>query len=102
VKWSKDAATYSWRIRMENFFIGVGLALSLLVLLSFYRAILGPTVIDRIIGVGVLGTKTLIILLLMGFIYKRIDMFVDISLVYAILNFIAVLIFSKFFVSKWV
>jgi multicomponent Na+:H+ antiporter subunit F len=87
---------------MENFFIGVGLVLSLLVLLCFYRAIWGPTVIDRIIGVGVLGTKTLIILLLMGFIYKRADMFVDISLVYAILNFIAVLIFSKFFVSKWV
>lgn len=87
---------------MENFFIGVGLVLSLLVLLCFYRAIWGPTVIDRIISVGVVGTKTLIILLLMGFIYKRIDMFVDISLVYAILNFIAVLIFSKFFVSKWV
>jgi multicomponent Na+:H+ antiporter subunit F len=38
----------------------------------------------------------------MGFIYERVDMFVDISLAYAILNFIAVLIFSKFFVSKWV
>lgn len=87
---------------MGYFFIGASLVLSFLVLLCFYRAILGPTVIDRIIGVGVVGTKTLIILLLMGFIYRRIDMFVDISLVYAILNFIAVLIFSKFFVSKWV
>lgn len=87
---------------MGYFFIGVSLVLSFLVLLCFYRAILGPTIIDRIIGVGVVGTKTLIILLLMGFIYQRIDMFVDISLVYAILNFIAVLIFSKFFVSKWV
>jgi multicomponent Na+:H+ antiporter subunit F len=87
---------------MVNFFIGVSLFLSFLVLLCFYRAILGPTVIDRILGVGVVGTKTLIILLLMGFIYERVDMFVDISLAYAILNFIAVLIFSKFFVSKWV
>lgn len=87
---------------MENFFIAISVILCLLVLLAFYRAVFGPTVIDRIIGVGVVGTKTLIILLLMGFIYKRIDMFVDISLVYAILNFIAVLIFSKYFIRKGV
>ncbi len=87
---------------MENFFIAVSVILCLVVLLAFYRAVFGPTVIDRIIGVGVVGTKTLVILLLMGFIYKRIDMFVDISLVYAILNFIAVLIFSKYFIRKGV
>ncbi|HZX48272.1 MAG TPA: monovalent cation/H+ antiporter complex subunit F, partial [Nitrospirota bacterium] len=60
------------------------------------------TDIDRIIGVGVVGTKTLIILLLIGFLYKRMDMFVDIALVYAILNFIAVLIFAKYFIKKGV
>ncbi|PIP08634.1 MAG: pH regulation protein F [Syntrophobacteraceae bacterium CG23_combo_of_CG06-09_8_20_14_all_50_8] len=71
-------------------------------LLALYRAIFGPTIVDRIIGVGVVGTNTLVILLLMGFIYKRIDMFVDISLLYAILNFIGVLIFAKYFVRKGV
>jgi multicomponent Na+:H+ antiporter subunit F len=35
---------------------------------------------------------------LIGFIYKRLDMFVDLALVYSILNFIGTLIFSKYFV----
>jgi len=87
---------------MDNFFIAISLILSFLALICLYRAIFGPTVIDRIIGVGVVGTKTLIILLLIGFLYKRIDMFVDIALVYAILNFIGVLIFAKYFVKKGV
>lgn len=87
---------------MDNFFIAISLVLCFLALICLYRAIFGPTDIDRIIGVGVVGTKTLIILLLIGFLYKRIDMFVDIALVYAILNFIGVLIFAKYFVKKGV
>jgi multicomponent Na+:H+ antiporter subunit F len=87
---------------MDNFFIAISLVLSFLALICLYRAIFGPTDIDRIIGVGVIGTKTLIILLLIGFLYKRLDMFVDIALVYAILNFIGVLIFAKYFVKKGV
>jgi len=87
---------------MDNFFIAIGVILGLLSLICLYRGILGPTDIDRIIGVGVVGTKTLIILLLIGFLYKRMDMFVDIALVYAILNFIAVLIFAKYFIKKGV
>ncbi|MDO8723131.1 MAG: monovalent cation/H+ antiporter complex subunit F [Syntrophales bacterium] len=87
---------------MENFFLVIVLILCFLVFLCLYRVIFGPTIIDRIIGVGVVGTKTLIILLLIGFIYKRPDMFVDISLLYAVLNFIGVLIFAKYFVKKGV
>lgn len=87
---------------MNDFFIIIGLILGLLALVCLYRGVFGPTVIDRIIGVGAVGTKTLIILLLMGFIYRRIDMFVDISLVYAIINFIGVVIFSKYFLRKGV
>jgi multicomponent Na+:H+ antiporter subunit F len=87
---------------MDNFFLAIGLVLSFLVLICLYRAVFGPTVIDRIISVGVVGTKTLIVLLLMGFIYKRMDMFVDISLLYAILSFIGALIFAKYFVRKGV
>ncbi|MBI4618890.1 MAG: pH regulation protein F [Desulfobacterales bacterium] len=87
---------------MDNFFLAIALVLSFLVLICLYRAVFGPTVIDRIISVGVVGTKTLIVLLLMGFIYKRMDMFVDISLLYAILSFIGALIFAKYFVRKGV
>ncbi len=85
---------------MEGFFIGVGIYLCVLVLVCSYRALFGPTVFDRIISVGVIGTMVLVILLLMGFIYERMDMFVDLSLVYSILNFTGTLIFAKYFARK--
>jgi len=85
---------------MENFFLAISLILGLLILLSLYRGVFGPTVFDRIIGVGFVGSKTLVLLVLMGFIYKRIDMFVDISLAYSILIFIGTLVFAKYFKSK--
>ena len=57
-------------------------------LLSLYRGIFGPTVLDRMIGVNAIGTKTTVMLILIGLLYHRLDMFVDIALAYALLNFI--------------
>lgn len=85
---------------MEDFFIAAALTVCLLILLCLYRAVFGPTVFDRIIGAGFIGTKTIILLLLMGFIYKRIDMFIDLALAYSILSFIATLIIAKYFIRK--
>ena len=85
---------------MESFFIYIGMFMCLLVMLALYRGIAGPTVLDRIISMSAIGTKTTIILALMGFIYKRADMFLDISIAYAILNFIATIAAAKFFRSR--
>lgn len=82
---------------MDVFFLVSSLILGILVLICLYRAAFGPTVMDRIISVGAIGTKTTAILLLMGMIYGRVEMFVDIALAYALLNFIATLGAAKFF-----
>ena len=82
---------------MDVFFLASGIILGVLVLICLYRASFGPTVMDRIISVGAIGTKTTAILLLMGLVYGRVEMFVDIALAYALLNFIAVLGAAKFF-----
>lgn len=82
---------------METFFILTIVALGLMVILCLYRAVFGPTVMDRIVAVGVIGTKTTVILVLLGIYYKRVEMFIDISLAYALLNFIATLAAAKFF-----
>ena len=87
---------------MQSFFIAAALVLCLLILLSLYRGVFGPTVFDRIIGAGFIGTKTIILLLLMGFIFNRIDMFIDLALAYSILNFIGTLVVSKYFIRKGV
>jgi multicomponent Na+:H+ antiporter subunit F len=87
---------------MQDFFFGASLVLCFFILLCMYRAVWGPTVFDRVIGAGFVGTKTAILLLLIGFIYRRIDMFVDLALVYSILNFISTLIVSRYFIKKGV
>lgn len=82
---------------MDGFLIAIGIALLLIALLPLYRVVAGPTTFDRIMGVSVVGTKTTVILVIIGTIYHRVDMFVDIALAYALLNFIATLAASRFF-----
>ncbi len=82
---------------MEPFFILAGIYLGMLMLLSVYRAIIGPTILDRLIGVNALGTKTIALMIIIGLIYHRVDMFVDIALAYAFLNFVAVIAASRYF-----
>lgn len=82
---------------MEQFFLYAGTYLGLLMLVALYRAVFGPTVLDRLIGVNAIGSKTITLLVLIGLLYQRVDMFVDIALAYAMLNFIAVLASARYF-----
>ena len=82
---------------MQTVFLYSGIFLGLLMLLSLYRAVAGPTVLDRLLGVNAIGSKTTALLVLIGLLYQRVDMFVDIALAYAMLNFIAVLAASRYF-----
>ena len=82
---------------MKTVFLYSGIFLGLLMLLSLYRAVAGPTVLDRLVGVNAIGSKTTALLVLIGLLYQRVDMFVDIALAYAMLNFIAVLAASRYF-----
>lgn len=82
---------------MDTFFIAIGTGICILMILTLYRAILGPTAIDRIMGVNLIGTKTTVLLVVIGVIYHRVEMFVDIALAYALLNFIATIAASRYF-----
>ncbi len=85
---------------MDYFFLYAGVYLCLLMVLSLYRAVFGPTVLDRLVGVNAIGSKTVVLLALIGLIYRRVDMFVDIAMAYAMLNFLAVLAASRFFQKR--
>ena len=77
---------------------GLLLAAALFVTLAIamlYRAILGPTNQDRVLAVNVLGTNTVVILALLGAALDE-PSFLDIALVYALLNFLMSIAFSKF------
>ncbi|MFA5906416.1 MAG: monovalent cation/H+ antiporter complex subunit F [Desulfobacula sp.] len=82
---------------MTSFFLYVSVGLCLIMILSIYRVLFGPTTLDRLIGVNAIGSKTVILLLLIGFLYGRVDMFVDIALAYGLLNFVAVVAAARYF-----
>ncbi|MGK0240780.1 MAG: multicomponent Na+:H+ antiporter subunit F [Candidatus Pelagisphaera sp.] len=82
---------------MENFFTLTGVAIFALMLPILYRIIVGPTAIDRIVAVNMIGTKTMVLLIIIGMLFKRVDMFVDFALTYALLNFIGSLAAARFF-----
>jgi len=82
---------------MSQVFLATALALVLLIFLTLIRALGGPTVLDRIVGVNMIGSKTTVLLLLIGLIYEAMPMFIDIALAYAFLNFIATIGACKYF-----
>ena len=73
----------------------VTIAVIVVLAMALARAILGPTVYDRILAVNMIGTKTVLIIALVGFLDGRPD-FLDIALLYALINFIGTIAVLKF------
>ena len=64
--------------------------------LALVRALLGPTVYDRVLAVNTFGTKTVLLIAVLGFLTDRPE-FLDLALVYALINFIGIIAVLKFF-----
>lgn len=67
--------------------------------LALLRALLGPTVYDRVLAVNMFGTKTVLLLSVVAFLSGRPD-FLDLALAYALINFIGVFAVLEFFRSR--
>lgn len=70
------------------FFMGLS------VLLCLIRVIIGPTKGDRMIGINVIATKTLVMIVMIAFLMKA-SYFVDVALVYALIGFVASVVVSR-------
>ncbi|ROO28099.1 monovalent cation/H+ antiporter complex subunit F [Salinisphaera japonica] len=70
---------------------GVGVTM----LLVLIRVLLGPTVYDRILGINLFGTKTVLVIALLAFLNGRTD-YLDLALTYALINFIGTVAVLKF------
>ena len=82
---------------MQAFLLTVTVVIAIITATCLYRIAVGKTIFDRIIAAGLVGTNGFIILTLIGFLYERIDMFIDIAIGYALLNFITVIVIAKYF-----
>ncbi len=85
---------------METLFLVCSLIFVVLLALCLLRVIGGPTVLDRILGGNVIGTKVTVLLLIIGVLYQNVEMFVDIAIAYALLNFITTLGAAKYFLHR--
>lgn len=75
------------------------IAIVLTMVLAIIRALAGPSVYDRVLAVNMFGTKTVLLLALIAFLYGRPD-FLDLALAYALINFISVLAVLNFFENR--
>ena len=82
---------------MSDLFYATMIILVLLILVYLYRVMAGPTVFDRLLGLNGISTKAILLVVIIGTIYERVDMFVDISTGYALLNLVSVLAVTKYF-----
>jgi multicomponent Na+:H+ antiporter subunit F len=76
-----------WAVAAAGLLVAMAMAMA--------RALLGPTVYDRVLAVNTIGTKTVLLLGVIGFLTERPD-WVDLSLVYALINFVGTIAVLKF------
>ncbi|WP_410332688.1 monovalent cation/H+ antiporter complex subunit F [Rhodohalobacter sp.] len=75
------------------------MVLTIIIAVPLVRVVKGPTVFDRLLATNAIATKTIVLICLIGFLFGRIDMFIDITLAYAVLGFIGVLAIAKYITS---
>ena len=81
---------------IDWFAILVGGSLFIFMIPLLYRIWVGPTPYDRILAVNVIGTKTAVLLVVIGALFDRVDMFVDFAIAYALLNFVSAIVVSRY------
>ena len=77
----------------------VSIAILVTMLLALVRALLGPSVYDRVLAVNVFGTKTVLLLSVIAFLFGRPD-FLDLALAYALINMVGILAVLEFFQNR--
>lgn len=81
---------------MQILFIMMLVGTILMIGLMLIRVFKGPSVFDRLNGIFVIGIDVIMIILFVGFIDGRIDMYVDIAISYGLLGFLSTVIVAKF------
>lgn len=71
------------------------IAVMVMVFLSLFRAVKGPTAPDRVVAINIIGTKTLLVIALFSFLYDQ-EYYLDIAVVYALMSFITTVGIAKY------
>jgi multicomponent Na+:H+ antiporter subunit F len=80
---------------MNEFLTVIALIIALNATICLYRAVVGPTTQDRLLAVNIVGTKTLVVVVLVTFIQNA-NFFLDVAIVYALLLFVVTVALSRY------
>jgi multicomponent Na+:H+ antiporter subunit F len=73
---------------MNNFLIGLTTFIIILIFVSMYRVLKGPTIADRVVAINVIATKITIAIVVISILTNQ-QSYIDVALVYALIGFIA-------------
>jgi len=76
-------------------FLAVGAVLSIFIVISIIRVMMGPTVADRAVALDTINTLVIASMISLGAAYDNV-IYVDVAIVYAILSFISTLYIAKY------
>jgi len=76
-------------------FVVAMVAIVVTMLLALSRAVLGPSVFDRLVAVNMFGTKTVLLIAVSGFLVGRPE-WLDLALLYTLVNFVGTIAVCRF------
>ncbi len=82
---------------MHTYLLIISDLLFVFMMLTLYRIWKGPTALDRLVATNAIGTKAAVLLVFIGTLYGRAEMFVDFALTYALLNFFGSLAAARYY-----
>ncbi len=85
---------------MNAFFVAAAAAAFGISVVTFYRVVHGATIFDRLLAAGAVGTNAIVMMAIIGFIFARPDMFIDLAITYTLLNFIGSVAAAKYLERK--
>lgn len=80
---------------MTNFFIAVCVGLIALMFACLARAVVGPTAIDRLLAINIIGTKTVTVIAVISYVFGE-AFFLDAAIVYALISFLMTVTVAKY------
>ena len=84
----------------EMLFLGSIILLAIMIFCCLIRAIIGPSIADRIVAINMMGTMTIMIIAILAIFMKE-GYLLDVSIIYAMISFLAVVVITKVYMGVY-
>lgn len=86
-------------ILYEYLFIGLIVALAVLIVFAIIKSIVGPRIADRVVSVNMISTMTVMLLCTLTVYFKNEGYLADVSIIYVLISFVAIIVLSNVFIN---